>query len=413
MRLLIHGINYAPEFVGIGKYTTEMAEWFAARGHAVRVHAARPYYPAWETPADYDPARDAETLNGVEVRRHEIFVPKSPSGFKRIRHHVSWLVNSRKALLRSAKEFKPDVLFAVAPSLIGTPAALKAARAVGAKTILHVQDFEVGAAQASGLIKFKSLLKIASLIESALMRRFDYVTTISEAMRQRLDDIGIPNERTWLLRNWVDLGAVTVKSPQESEIRRSLGIVPKACVALYSGTISRKQGLGTVIEAARTLEDQSDLIFLIYGEGPNKAELEARAQGLRNVKFGPFVATERLGDLLAAADIHLLPQIEAAADLVLPSKLTAMLASGRPVIASTPPQSGLADEIQDCGIAVQPGSADALVKAVQELKAAKGLRTALGMKARQRAEAVWCRESILSSFCNKIDEGVPHARAAE
>lgn len=47
MRILIHGINFALELAGIGKYTGEMAEWFVARGHDVRVVTASPYYPAW------------------------------------------------------------------------------------------------------------------------------------------------------------------------------------------------------------------------------------------------------------------------------------------------------------------------------------------------------------------------------
>ena len=51
LRLLIYGLNHAPEPTGIGKFTGEMAAWLAARGHQVRVVTAPPYYPAWQVGA--------------------------------------------------------------------------------------------------------------------------------------------------------------------------------------------------------------------------------------------------------------------------------------------------------------------------------------------------------------------------
>ena len=398
MRLLIHGINYAPEFVGIGKYTSEMAEWFAGRGHAVRVHAARPYYPQWRVPGDYDPKMDAEDRNGVDVRRHEIFVPENPSGMSRIRHHVSWLSQSRKPLLRSAQEFKPDVVFSIAPSLIGTPAALQAARKACALSVLHVQDFEVGAARAAGLIQSKRLLSAASRIERALLNRFDRVTTISKAMGKHLLNAGLSENRIAIIRNWADIDGIEVKPADRSRIRKNLGLGPEKTVLLYAGTISNKQGLETVIEAARALKDREDLVILIYGEGPTKSQYEASAHDLPNVIFGPFVPLQDLGDLLSAADIHLLPQIENAADLVLPSKLTGMLASGRPVIASTPIGSGLSEEVSGCGLVVQPGSVEALANAILALSNDRAEQAQLGVKARQRAEAVWRKQAILEDL---------------
>ena len=47
LKILIYGINFAPELTGVGKYTGEMAAWLAAAGHEVRVITAPPYYPDW------------------------------------------------------------------------------------------------------------------------------------------------------------------------------------------------------------------------------------------------------------------------------------------------------------------------------------------------------------------------------
>jgi colanic acid biosynthesis glycosyl transferase WcaI len=398
MRVLIHGINYAPEFVGIGKYTSEMAEWLAGRGHDIRVHAARPYYPQWKVAEDYDPRADSEILNDVDIRRHAIYVPETPSGLARIRHHVSWLSHSHGPLLQSAKEFQPDIVFSIAPSLIGVPAALQAARRSGACSLLHVQDFEVGAAGASGLVKSRFALSVASKIERALLNRFDHVTTISKAMQQHLLEAGLPEDRTAISRNWADIDAITVRPTDQSSIRRDHGLGPDKTVLLYAGTISKKQGLELVIEAARALKERSDLVFLIYGEGPTKSQFQDMANGLGNVRFGPFLPAEKFGDLLSAADIHLLPQIEGAADLVLPSKLTGMLASGRPVIATALAGSGLSEEVKQCGVICEPGSVSSLVNAITALSANEARRVELGLKARQRAEHVWSKESILEEL---------------
>jgi colanic acid biosynthesis glycosyl transferase WcaI len=399
MRLLIHGINYAPEFVGIGKYTSEMAEWFAARGHQVRVHTARPYYPQWRVEAPYDSGKlDHEMLNAVDVRRSQIYVPANPSGLNRIRHHLSWLAASRGPLIRSAREFAPDLILSIAPSLIGAPAALAAGRAAGVPTVLHVQDFEVGAAGAAGLIRSKSLLGVASWVERTLMGRFDYITTISDAMLAKLDQFGVPDDRTALVRNWADVEAIQCAPFKEGAFRAELGIAPDQTVLMYAGTLSRKQGLETVLDAARQLRDREDLVFLIYGDGPTKAEFEAAAEDLTNVHFGPFQPKDKFSALLAAADIHLLPQIEGAADLVLPSKLTGMLASGRPVIATTPAESGLAHEVGNCGAVVPPGDPQALSAAIAALADDFDAIERLGRNARDRALAVWRQEAILQEL---------------
>ena len=153
MKLLVLGLNYAPEAIGIGPYTTGLATSLAAKGHAVAVIAATPYYPAWNVPKEYRallPRRSIE--NGVDVTRCPIYVPARPSGAKRILHHISFGLSALLPMLRRARAMRPDVVLAVAPSLIAAPVARLAASISGAACWLHVQDLEVEAAFATGLI---------------------------------------------------------------------------------------------------------------------------------------------------------------------------------------------------------------------------------------------------------------------
>ena len=173
-------------------------------------------------------------------------------------------------------------------------------------------------------------------------------------------------------------------------------------VALYSGNIARKQGIEILIDAARLLQHRKDIAFVICGEGPNRAPLAERAESLDNVQLHDLQPVERMGAMLTMADLHLLPQIAGAADLVLPSKLTNMLASGRPVIATTDPGTGLHDEVAGCGICVPPGNAQALADAIVALADDAPRRAVLGQAAASRAGERWQQEAILARTAREL-----------
>ncbi len=110
MRILIYGINYAPELTGIGKYTGEMAEWLAKQGHEVRMVTAPPYYPAWRVADGYSRWKYThERLDGVVVWRCPLYVPANPSGLKRLSHLASFALSSLPVMIRQIF-WKPDVV---------------------------------------------------------------------------------------------------------------------------------------------------------------------------------------------------------------------------------------------------------------------------------------------------------------
>ncbi|KQN74979.1 hypothetical protein ASE94_01250 [Devosia sp. Leaf64] len=151
---------------------------------------------------------------------------------------------------------------------------------------------------------------------------------------------------------------------------------------------------------------------MICGNGPDRAALEASASGLRNIRFHDLQPIEKLGDLLALATIHLLPQIACAQDLVLPSKLPNMLASGRPVVATASPHSALFQEVSGCGIATPPQDAVAFAQAIADLCDNPVLARQLGSAARARAEARWSRQVLLANFVGDIEQAEKAAAPA-
>lgn len=396
MKILLYCLNYSPELTGIGKYTGEQARWFAARGHQVRVVTAPPYYPAWRVGAGYRAWQyRREQHDGVQVWRAPIWVPRQPSGLKRVLHLASFALSSLPCLLAQWR-WRPDVVMVVEPPLLCSPAALLLGRWTGAKTWLHVQDYEVDAAFALGLLKQPLLRRLAYALERHAMAGFDCVSTISEAMLRLARDKGAPAERTQLIPNWVDLRAI--QPGRGSLYRRRLGIPADATVALYSGNMGNKQGLEVLAEAARQLRDRPDIWFVLCGDGAGRPTLEQACAGLGQVRFLPLQPASRFPALLAAADLHLLPQRADAADLVLPSKLAGMLASGRPVIATAHPGTELARLAARCGRVVAPGDGLALAAAIDGLAADPGTRDALGQAGRAWAERHLDRDAVLGRW---------------
>jgi colanic acid biosynthesis glycosyl transferase WcaI len=395
LRLLIYGINHAPEPIGIGKFTGEMAAWLTRRGHEVRVIAAPPYYPAWRVGAGYSAWRwRRERIEGARVYRCPLYVPARPRGMSRVLHLASFALASLPVVVAQALLFRPDVLIAIAPPITAAPGAWLAAALGRVRAWLHIQDFEIDAAFALGLVSGGGGQRLALGLESLLLRRFAAASSITPAMVARLAEKGVAADRRLLFPNWVDTSEIR---PGPSALRTELALPADAVVALYSGNMGEKQGVETLAEVASGLAG-SPIHIVLAGAGAARPRLEAATSGLAQVHWLPLQPAERLADLLNAADIHLLPQRADAADLVMPSKLAFMLASGRPVVAGAGPGTAIARAIEGCGHIVPPGDGPAMAKVLRALAGDGEARRTLGAAARARAVAEWDREAILTRF---------------
>jgi colanic acid biosynthesis glycosyl transferase WcaI len=275
---------------------------------------------------------------------------------------------------------------------------------------LHIQDYEIDAAFELGLLKGPRLRAAVTRVERALMGCFDRVSTISQRMLERAASKGVAPQRLVSFPNWADVTAIrplTAASP----FRAELGIAEDTVVALYSGNMGGKQGLDVLADMAVLLRDVPNIAFVFCGMGSGRADLMARCGSLSNVYFMDLQPVERLGDLLGLADIHLLPQRADAADLVMPSKLTGMLSSGRPVLAGARADTELGQVVATCGRIVPPEDAHAFADAMLSLASQPELRRELGAKARACAEARFARDAVLERFERDLQTCIDARRA--
>ena len=410
MRILIHGINFHPEPTGIGKYSGDMAAGLVAMGHQVRVVAAPPYYPDWRISDGWRNRYARQKWRGVDVWRIPLWVPETPSGLKRILHLLSFSVASLPVLAAQVL-WRPQVVMVVAPALTSAPGGWLTARLSGGRAWLHVQDFEVDAAFQLGLINDSGLVrKVVTGIERWLLKRFDRVSTISWRMLDRTKDKGVEAGRLVFLPNWVgDTAIEDFTGP--ARYRQELGIPEDAVVALFSGTLGGKQGLDLLPEVARLIADHPCLVMVICGDGVMKPQLEAACEGMSNVRMLPLQPAARLAELLHMADIHMLPQNPGAADLVMPSKLSGMLGSGRPVVTTAEPGTELAHVVMECGRVVPPDDARRFAEALVDLAEQPQLRTELGRKANDYAKKHLVRSVVLGRLNMCLQACTDHTTA--
>ena len=403
MRILIYGINFSPEIIGTGKYTAEMANWLSSKGEEVRVITSYPYYPKWKLFDEYN--RQGYTKegsdNGLQVLRSPIYIPKNPRTLTRLLHLLSFSATSLPVLLRQQR-WRPDIVLLVAPTMCCAPQTTFLSRLSGALSVLHIQDFEVDALFGLGMARAGLLRKTALWLERVLLRQFNIVSTISPGMLQRAREKGIPDINLRLLPNWSEVDRFCGVERSES-LLHSLGVNKNQQVILYAGNLGEKQGLEVILECATDFSSDTNVRFLVVGEGPAKAKLmrSCHDRGISNVVFAPLQPYESLPALLASADCHLVIQKRGVADAVMPSKLTNILAAGGNAVITADKDTSLGRLCADFpGIAtlVEPESAAALSAGIRSaLSQAKPNQIAL-----EYAQEYLSKDKILSRFFNEL-----------
>ena len=401
MKILIYGLNFKPENVGIGKYTGELADFLHNKKHKIKVICSPKYYPNWKTSIN---KYHIENTSFFPIYRCPIYVPKSPGGLKRLFHLFTFSLTSFPILL-SQLFWKPHVIIVVAPTLFCAFNAIIFRLLYSKKllTILHIQDFELDAAFNLEILKGKVYRNIFSNIELAIYRNFSVVSSISKMMVDLLVLKGIDKKRTYYFPNWVDVKkfkAKKINDNSENIYRKKLKIPSKTIVIQYSGSISRKQGLNFLLPIIKNFKDNKNVLWLFGGEGPLKKEFMNLTKKITNIKFLPIQESKNMDDWLNTGDIHIIPQKEEVQDIVFPSKLLAILASGSPVVSNTSSKSELGRIVKYAGIQVEPKDTIGFENALRILIKDEKLRFQLGEKGRKVAFKEYDKYLILNKFEN-------------
>ena len=400
MRILIYSYNYYPEPIGIAPLMTELAEGFVKRGHQVRVVTGMPNYPERKI---YDEYKGkfflTEELNGVTVQRSYIYIKGSKPGvLDRLLLDGSFIFSS---LWQAFNGWKPDVIFATTPPiLISLPVSFYGLFS-NSSVVLNIQDIVSEAAVRVGLVKKDSwIVRIAQGVEKLAYLKAAKISVIAEDFVTNLVKQGVSSDRLVCIPNWVDLNFIRPLD-KNNQFREEHNLQDKF-VVVYSGNIALTQGLETVVKAAVSLKEKSEICFVILGEEKARQQLKECCDKYQadNVLLLPLVPREKLPEMLSAADIGLVIQKKTVTAFNLPSKIPVILASGRPIVASVP-DTGTAIRVvteSGGGIVVTPEDSQALAEAILELYENPEKLQLLGQQGRKYAEENFGSKSALDSY---------------
>ncbi len=384
MKITVWGINYSPEVTGIAPYNVALCRHLKASGHDVRMVTTFSYYPTWKKlPEDSARLYRTDQIDGVPVHRCWHFVPAKPSALKRILHEASFIATSWLRLL-----FLPraDVYVVVSPPLLLGFAAWVLTGIKRAPFVFHVQDLQPDAAVGLGMLKPSLLTKALYWLESFAYRKAALVSGICAGMMRAFERKGVPSSKTYLFFNGVEIATASASAtPMAGVFRSSHGLGPDAFLAIYSGNLGVKQGLGILLDAAALVTKKSVRI-VICGDGAERTHLEAtaKARGLGNVVFLPLQPTEKYQQMLADADVSLITQQSGTGQFFFPSKLLSNLSAGKAVVTVADPDSelALAQIAGSFGFNVLPSRPDQLAQLLESLADRRSELPALGENGR-------------------------------
>jgi len=369
LRLVVLCPHFAPDLAPTGVVMTRIVTELAARGHELHVVTSLPWYrnhaiePGWGGRL----WRTEKTEWGSIIRVHP-FPGKSKSNL--LRRAIGFLAFSYAVGIRSVHAdgfpFKVDGVLAMSPPLtLGlTGWFTKIIRR--APLVFNIQDVFPDAAIQTGAISNKKIITAAKWLERVSYQRSDAVVLLSQDLRTNIaNKIDTKyHDRLHVIPNFVDTVAIT---PQHrmTNYRSELGIDDQV-VVMYAGNVGFSQSLNLVTDAAAKFPE---VAFVINGDGAARKKLQEDCAQLTNVYFGDYQPIERLSEVLATGDIHLVPLRTGLASVSVPSKSYSILAAGRPMLAAIDLNTEIPNMLQQsgAGVAVEPDNSPAFIEALGRL----------------------------------------------
>ena len=397
MRVIVWGINYAPEFTGIAPHSVALCEFLSARGHDVEMVSTFSYYPTWrKLPEDEGKLYRTDLINGVPVHRCWHFVPARVSALKRIIHEATFIKTS---FLRMLLLPRPDVFVVVSPPLALGAAAWLMSRLKRAPFVFHVQDLQPDAALKLGMLRQGWFTRALLWLEAFAYAKAARVSSITRGMLDVFRSKRVPEEKLVYFPNAIALRDAA-PPPARGQFRERNGFGTEEFIAVYAGNLGVKQGLDVLIEAARLVTDKS-IRIVICGAGAQRDVLAGRVRelGLPNVTMLPLQEGEDYRALLADVDVCFITQQAGAGNSFFPSKLLGLLAQGKPIIIVADPESELARSVADggYGLSLRPGEPAELARVLDSLANDRERLAEYSAAGRQYVQQ-WEKTTVMENF---------------
>lgn len=384
MRITVLCPHFEPDTAPTGDVMTRLVRELAALGHELHVITSLPWYSAHQVEPEWRGRllRREHTEWGRITRVHPF---ASKNKLNLVMRAAAFGVFTVATTLCGLIDRRSDAVLVMSPPLTLGPAGWVVALRMRTRYVFNIQDVYPDAAIETGAITNPRIVGLLRWLERFSYRVAGAVTVLSDDLadnvRQRTDPAKVE-----VIPNFVDVDAI-VPGERENAYRTELGIGDQV-VVMYAGNMGYSQPLEMIVAAARELAHRDDVHFVINGDGARRAEIEREAAALANLTVVGLQPKERLNEVLAAGDVHLVLLRAGLAKVSVPSKLYSILAAGRPVIASVDAGTEVARVIEStgCGVAVAAEDTRAFVAAVEQIADDVELRRSAGASGRRFAE---------------------------
>ncbi len=380
LRLAVLCPHFAPDTAPTGEVITRIVHELAALGHEIHVVTALPWYREHRIETGWQGrlVRREATSWGSITRVHPF-----PGTDKRnlLRRAFGFAGFSALAGLASLRGGRVDAVIAMSPPLTMGLTGWGTHLVRRGPLVFNIQDVFPDAAVETGAITNRRVIAVARWLERVSYARVAAVTVLSDDLRDNVAAKMRParRERVHVIPNFVDTAFIS-PADRHTALRAELGLGDRP-VVLYAGNVGFSQSLEMVVAAAARFPDA---VFLINGDGAARSALEAQAAGLSNVVFSGYQPKDRVPEVLATGDIHLVPLRAGLGRVSVPSKTYSILAAGRPVLAAIDPDTEVPRMLAASGggVAVPPDDLEAFCVALGGLLADPAVGQAMGAAGR-------------------------------
>jgi colanic acid biosynthesis glycosyl transferase WcaI len=407
VKILYVSQYFPPEMGAPAARVAELSRHWAQDRHEVTVLTGFPNHPTGIVPSGYRRklrrfvAR--EKTNGVNVIRTWLLPFPNRRTYERILNYTSFCLSAAATGLFIER---PDVIIASSPQLLVGLSGWWLARCKRSRLIFEVRDLwpeslaAVGVGSTESLV-YRSLARIAGF----LYRNSDHIVVVTSAFKEYLVQHWlVAAEKISVVENGVEADLFSPRT--ESSLRTELGAEGKFVVS-YIGTMGNAHGLQTLVEAAAQLQNSVPrILFLLVGEGAEKAELVSlvRSRGLTNLRFVDQQSREKIPAYICASDacVVLLKKNDIF-KTVIPSKMLEFMSCARPVILGVEGQARKILEEAQAGISIEPESPSELAQAVMRLAEDEPLRETLGRNGRRYILQHFSRRQTAKAYIDLLN----------
>lgn len=383
MRILIVSPCYPPDLGPSAPMFAMLAESLVSTGNQVTVLAAVPHFPNGSVPLEYRQRFWTwEHPNGVRVGRAWI-----PSGNRANLVHRSLTFFIYQVLVTWVGwSLEYDVAFIVNPAIETGLPLIFLGWMRRKPVVLGVWDVYPEVGVRMGLFRNRALIRLVAVLEDICLHAANSIQVLGEGFLTDLAYHRIKSEKVIVIPPWLDTELIQPVSRQNS-FSQEQGLDDRF-VVLYSGNLGPAQGLDLILEVARKLVSEPEILFLFVGDGAGKEQLVNQASEINNVRFLPLQPRERLPEVLASADVSLVVLKRGMGSSSLPSKTFSILSSGRPVLACVDKGSDTWNIVQrsQSGLCSLPENPTALAQAILALKNDPCRRVQMGLNGRAWVE---------------------------